>query len=171
SLNVSNIHVSSTMLRGPYGNEKRKIRRRTKPRRPACEIHPVGPGIDVLSKTTVARIAAERASGKPRALFAKERTMSAQSTEFILGHPEGEMDHLGILSRVFDKFTRRVFVEAGLRDGMRVLEIGSASGDVAMVAAEFVGPHGAVVGVEQSPEAVELATRHAAGRGLKNVTF
>jgi ubiquinone/menaquinone biosynthesis C-methylase UbiE len=131
----------------------------------------LGPGIDVLSKTTVARIAAERASGKPRALFAKERTMSAQSTEFILGHPEGEMDHLGILSRVFDKFTRRVFVEAGLRDGMRVLEIGSASGDVAMVAAEFVGPHGAVVGVEQSPEAVELATRHAAGRGLKNVTF
>jgi len=132
---------------------------------------PFGLGIDLLSKTTVARIAVEQLGGKPRASFAKERTMSAQSTEFILGHPEGELDHLGILSRAFDRFTRQLFAEAGLKDGMRVLEIGSASGDVAMVAAEFVGPHGSVVGIEQSPEAVDLATRHATGRGLNNIRF
>jgi hypothetical protein len=52
----------------------------------------LGIGIDVLSKTTLARIAAERLRGKPRAFFAKERTMSARSRMFILGHADGAMD-------------------------------------------------------------------------------
>ena len=35
--------------------------------------------------------------------------------------------------------------------GMRVLDIGSGIGDVAMLAAEMVGPNGRVVGIDKDP--------------------
>lgn len=97
--------------------------------------------------------------------------MDSQSADFIIGHPEAELDSLGVLSHAFQEFTRLRFAEAGLREGMSVLEVGSASGDVAFVAAEFVGHSGLVVGLEQSPEAVERATARAAAKGLSNVRF
>jgi SAM-dependent methyltransferase len=61
--------------------------------------------------------------------------------------------------QVFDPLTRRLFERAGLVSGMRVLDLGSGAGNVARLAAEFVGPRGAVVGVERDPAAVELARR------------
>ena len=53
---------------------------------------------------------------------------------------------------------------------MSVLEIGSG-GDVALIAGEFVGRSGSVLGIEQSAEAVEYAEHHAKVRGLSNVKF
>jgi hypothetical protein len=96
--------------------------------------------------------------------------MSVQTADFILGHPEHEHDPLGILSRAFQPFTRQLFANTGLKEGMNVLEIGSG-GDVALLAAEFVGPTGTVVGVEQSEDVVERANRHAGEQGLDNVIF
>ncbi|WP_034216577.1 class I SAM-dependent methyltransferase [Actinoplanes subtropicus] len=61
--------------------------------------------------------------------------------------------------QVFDPLTRRLFARAGLASGMRVLDLGSGAGNVARLAAEFVGPRGLVVGVERDPAAVELARR------------
>src|SRR5262245_58873988 len=55
--------------------------------------------------------------------------------------------------------TRRLLGQAGLRPGMRVLDLGSGSGNVARLAAELVGAEGTVVGFERDPAAVELA-RH-----------
>lgn len=43
---------------------------------------------------------------------------------------------------------------------MRVLDLGSGAGNVARLAAELVGPDGAVVGVEKDPDAAEFARRH-----------
>jgi SAM-dependent methyltransferase len=60
---------------------------------------------------------------------------------------------------VFDPLTRRLFEAAGLRPGMRVLDLGSGAGNVTRIAAELVGPTGSVVGVERDPAAVELARR------------
>ncbi|HEX5204835.1 class I SAM-dependent methyltransferase [Paractinoplanes rhizophilus] len=60
---------------------------------------------------------------------------------------------------VFDPLTRRLLERAGLAAGMRVLDLGSGAGNVARLAAELVGPGGAVVGVERNPDAVELARR------------
>ncbi len=56
--------------------------------------------------------------------------------------------------------TRRLLEAVGLTPGMRVLDRGSGSGNVARLAAELVGPDGAVIGVEKDPEAVELARQH-----------
>jgi SAM-dependent methyltransferase len=61
---------------------------------------------------------------------------------------------------LFDPLTRRLFQAAGLAPGMRVLDLGSGAGNVARLAADLVGPDGAVVGVDADPAAVELARQH-----------
>ena len=67
--------------------------------------------------------------------------------------------------------TERVFREAGLETGMRVLDLGSGAGDVAILAARLVGREGEVIGVERDPEAVAWATDRVAQVGLSNVRF
>src|SRR5262245_23606569 len=70
-----------------------------------------------------------------------------------------EDERLVAQGRIFDPITRALFLRAGLAPGMRVLDLGSGAGNVARLAAELVGPDGAVVGVERDPAAVELARR------------
>jgi len=68
---------------------------------------------------------------------------------------------------VFDPLTRRLFGAAGLRPGMRVLDLGSGAGNVSRIAAEMVGPQGSVVGVERDPAAVELARRRTTAANVE----
>jgi SAM-dependent methyltransferase len=82
-----------------------------------------------------------------------------------------EERRLAAQSKIVDPFTERLFRDAGLGSGMRVLELGSGAGDVAMLAARMVGPRGEVVGVEASPRAIEAARRRADEARLGNVTF
>lgn len=58
---------------------------------------------------------------------------------------------------IFDPLTTRLFEDAGLAPGMRVLDLGSGAGNVARIAGELVAPCGRVVGVDADPLAVELA--------------
>lgn len=67
--------------------------------------------------------------------------------------------------------TERLFEKAGISSGMRVLDIGSGSGDVALLAARFVGSGGTVVGVDRDPAQVAFATQRAKADGLTNVHF
>ena len=67
--------------------------------------------------------------------------------------------------------TRMIFTEAGIRPGMRVLDLGCGAGDSAFVAADLVGPGGSVVGVDHSPEALVRARLRAGQRGLAQVQF
>jgi SAM-dependent methyltransferase len=67
--------------------------------------------------------------------------------------------------------TERFLLRAGLRPGMRVLDIGSGRGLVAVVLAELVGPSGEVVGVEREAKYVAMAGERSAELGLSNVRF
>lgn len=67
--------------------------------------------------------------------------------------------------------TERVFRQAGLGAGMRVLDLGAGAGDVALLVARLVGPQGSVLGVERSAEAVARAQRRIAQAGCDNVSF
>jgi ubiquinone/menaquinone biosynthesis C-methylase UbiE len=56
-----------------------------------------------------------------------------------------EQRRLATQAELLDPLTERVFREVGLGTGMRVLELGSGAGDVAMLAARLVGREGEVV--------------------------
>ena len=78
-----------------------------------------------------------------------------------------EHDRLVRQGALFDPLTRRVLQQAGLAPGMLVLDLGSGAGNVARLAAELVGPRGAVVGIEQDPAAVELARRRTSAPNVE----
>jgi 2-polyprenyl-3-methyl-5-hydroxy-6-metoxy-1,4-benzoquinol methylase len=93
------------------------------------------------------------------------------STQYALGHSEEELERLTRQARAFEPFTRRFLQEAGIAAGMRVLDVGSGSGDVAFLVSELVGPTGTVIGTDASAEAVHWAGERAKLRKLTNVVF
>ena len=97
--------------------------------------------------------------------------MQMQQADYALGHATEELQRLIDQASYLGDMTAHVFQLAGLRAGMRVLDIGCGAGDVAFLAASMVGPMGEVIGVDRSPEAVTLAERRAAAAGLTNVRF
>jgi len=60
--------------------------------------------------------------------------------------------------------------ELAPKKGMKVLDIGSGSGETVLTLAEKVGPAGKAVGVDFSKEGVALARKRAKERGLEKVT-
>jgi SAM-dependent methyltransferase len=91
--------------------------------------------------------------------------------QFGSGIGEDEMARLEVQGRALAPATRMIFAEAGIRPGMRVLDLGCGAGDAAFVAADLVGPGGSVVGVDRSPDALARARRRAGRRGLTRVQF
>jgi len=60
---------------------------------------------------------------------------------------------------------------ADLRDGERVLDLGSGGGIDVILSARRVGPTGRAFGLDMTDEMLELATRNAAEAGVTNVEF
>jgi len=66
---------------------------------------------------------------------------------------------------------RRAVVEAlPLRRGQVVLDVGCGTGLCCGLLRDKVGPRGAVVGIEESPEMVAVAREHVASKRWRNVT-
>lgn len=93
------------------------------------------------------------------------------SQPYILGHADQELDRLVRQSEYYQDLTASLLSQAGLDAGMRVLDVGCGAGDVSLLLASIVGPDGAVLGIDTSPRAVELASWRAAKAGLANVQF
>lgn len=93
------------------------------------------------------------------------------SVIYPLAQDTAETRRLIRQSGFYNPFTRSLFAEAGLGPGMRVLDIGSGAGDVALLAAERVGPTGAVVGIDRNPEVLAVARERAAVAGFTHLTF
>jgi SAM-dependent methyltransferase len=91
--------------------------------------------------------------------------------QFGSGIGEDEVGRLEIQGSALAPATRMIFAEAGIRPGMRVLDLGCGAGDVTFVAADLVGPDGFVVGVDRSAEALARARLRAGRRGLAQVQF
>jgi len=97
--------------------------------------------------------------------------MEAIYQTYVLGHADHELDRLTMQARLFEPFTRQLLEQAGIRPGMRVLDIGSGSGDVSFLVADMVGPTGRVVGIDYSSEAVRRAVSRMQSGNRSNVSF
>ena len=91
--------------------------------------------------------------------------------EEIIARSREEVDQPGLSARAFEPLTRALFAQAGLQPGMRVLDVNSSAGDVALLAREMVGPDGHVTGFDSSAATIAYANDRAAFRGLANVNF
>ena len=98
-------------------------------------------------------------------------TPAGQQPFYALGHSEQELQRLSRQGQLLGPFTRQLFKEAGISRGMRVLDVGCGSGDVAFLAADLVGLSGEVVGVDRERTAVDWANARAHRRGTRNLNF
>ncbi len=96
---------------------------------------------------------------------------SHPSSNYALGSTDAEHERLIWQAARVAPTTERLFREAGIGPGQRVLDIGSGVGDVAMLAAKLVGPAGEVVGIERDPKSIARARARVAEAGLLNVSF
>jgi SAM-dependent methyltransferase len=85
---------------------------------------------------------------------------------YVLGSEEREQQRLELQASLLDPITERALREAGLRPGMRVLDLGCGVGDVALLASRIVGQQGEVVAVDRDSAMVETARQRLAERGL-----
>jgi SAM-dependent methyltransferase len=91
---------------------------------------------------------------------------SAQpSPDYVLGYSEQEQKRLLWQASFLRGWTERFFRAAGLGPGMRVLDLGCGMGDVSLLAAEFVGPNGSVVGIDRDVAAINQARKWTAPQG------
>ena len=91
--------------------------------------------------------------------------------DYVLGYTDSEQERLIRQAAIIGPITERLFREAGIGAGQRVLDLGSGMGDVAMLVAQLVGPLGDVVGVERDPNSIARAETRVAAAGLHNVSF
>jgi len=96
---------------------------------------------------------------------------SAPRPQYALGNTDAEHARLIWQAERFAALTERLFREAGIGAGQRVLDIGSGVGDVALLAARLVGTSGEVVGVERDSYSIARARACVVEAGLRNVSF
>lgn len=107
--------------------------------------------------------------------MAKNHSENTQASNhdatYTLGRTSHETTRLIEQSRIYGESTQRFCKRAGITQGMRVLEIGSGAGDVALTLAERVGPTGQVIGVDVNATILDTARQRAADAGIRNVEF
>ena len=97
--------------------------------------------------------------------------MADSDRAYTMGRSKEETERLIQQSGLYEDITLRLLRDAGLFTGMKVLDIGSGAGDVALAAAEIVGDKGEVIGVDMNQEILQTARTWAAEAGLGNVDF
>jgi 2-polyprenyl-3-methyl-5-hydroxy-6-metoxy-1,4-benzoquinol methylase len=98
-------------------------------------------------------------------------TASRPTHNYALGNTDAEHERLMRQGARLAPLTERIFREAGIGAGQRILDLGSGVGDVAMLAARLVGSSGEVVGIERDGRSIARAQARVAEAGLHNVRF
>ena len=94
-----------------------------------------------------------------------------KDADYVLGTSNLERDRLRAQGDAVGPLTERLFRQAGIRPGLRVLDLGCGAGDVSLLVARMVGGQGEVVGVDREAGHLEAARARVAEQGLSNVQF
>jgi len=93
----------------------------------------------------------------------------AARENYALLRTQHEYRRLALQGELLKPMTRRCFAEAGIKPGMRVLDLGAGAGDVCLLLAEMVGPTGHVTGIDLDQGALEFARGRTAA--IHNITL
>lgn len=92
-------------------------------------------------------------------------------SDYALGYTNFEHERLIRQAARIAPYTERLFREAGISPGQRVLDLGAGVGDVSLLLARIVGPSGQVIGIERDASSIARANARVAEAGLRNITF
>jgi SAM-dependent methyltransferase len=98
-----------------------------------------------------------------------ERSSSADN--YLLGRTPRAIQRLLLLGQICQPFTHRVFTEAGITTGMKVLDVGCGPGEVSLIAADMIGETGQVLGIDSSADMLQVAQSRVQAAGLGHVSF
>jgi SAM-dependent methyltransferase len=98
-------------------------------------------------------------------------TMSGENSAYWRDAGKRWVEQQAFLDRLFAPIGKAVIDAADPRAGERVLDIGCGAGATTFETAWRTGPEGRAVGVDVSPDLIELARRRAGEQGLEGVEF
>jgi len=93
---------------------------------------------------------------------------SPTASNYVLGQSAHEYERLMLQARMLRPYTEKFFRAAGLAPGMRVLDVGSGMGDVALLSGDIVGPGGRVLGIDRDADALANARRRTDEQGCSS---
>lgn len=92
-------------------------------------------------------------------------------TRYVMGHTDHERRRLALQASVLNPLTDGFLRRAGLSAGMHVLELGCGIGEVSLIAARLVGPHGRVHAIDIDAASLEIARERVRSAGHDHVSF
>jgi ubiquinone/menaquinone biosynthesis C-methylase UbiE len=102
---------------------------------------------------------------------ANRQQSPSKTADYAMGSSDAERQRLMRQGAILRGFLASAFRAAGVGPGMRVLDLGCGVGDVAMLAADLVGPSGSVTGIDRDAASVAWATKRVTEAGYKNIRF
>lgn len=75
------------------------------------------------------------------------------------------------MTNIVDEMTEKLLIDAGIKRGMHILDIGCGRGDLSFVLAGMVGAKGSVLGLDVDESALAFARERIRENKLENVTF
>jgi SAM-dependent methyltransferase len=100
-----------------------------------------------------------------------ENEPASTQREYVLGTNPMELERLGFQHRLWSRPANELWHRAGLRPGMRVLDVGCGPGFASLDIAQIVGPTGSVLGVDESEAFIAHAAEQAGARRLGQARF
>lgn len=91
--------------------------------------------------------------------------------KYILGGTKRELARLKIQSAIFEKETLQTLKQAGIKSGMRCIDIGCGIGDVSFMMAKLVGQNGSVIGLDANKYVIEFCKKKARKQNVTNIKF
>jgi ubiquinone/menaquinone biosynthesis C-methylase UbiE len=90
---------------------------------------------------------------------------------YVLGHSADEYERLRRQAQTFEPVTRRLFHAIGLQPGWTCLDLGCGPGETMRLMGEFVGPSGAVTGLDRDAKAGRVAIERLQAAGTSRYRF
>jgi SAM-dependent methyltransferase len=100
-----------------------------------------------------------------------DRAATAPNAPYVLGSDDEEIARLALQAEAIAQPTLILLRAAGIRPGMRVLDLGTGLGHVSLLLADLVGPTGEVVAIDRDERMLEHAEGRRAAAGIANVRY